>query len=729
MSQQTNDQSLTTSMDYQQLEQLKALCKSDADFEQLQQHLSTWTNIAKAGQQKALFRVITKIRESLNLKTIFQTTATEVRQLLNADRVALFCFAPNSGWNDGEFVAEDVAPGFKSVLSEKVHDHCFGEQYAINYHKGRVQAVGDIQTAGLKDCHIEVLTRFQIRANLVVPILKEETLWGLLCIHQCSASRSWTSDEIEFIQQVATHLGVALQQANLLDKVCFQSEQQKALFKVVARIREPMDLATIFRTAATESRQLLKSDRVAIFRFASGSNWNDGEFVSESVEQGYASVLAEKVHDHCFGDRYSAAYHHGQIQAVSDIYSAGLQACHIDVLSRFQIRANLVLPLLQGAYLWGLLCVHQCAEPRLWEPEEIEFAKQIAAQLSVALQQAELLAQTQQQSRDLAAALEHLKKAQTQLIQSEKMSSLGQLVAGIAHEINNPVNFIHGNISHARCYAQDLMELVKIYQENYPQPVCFMGDRTEEIDIEFLMEDFPRMLASMQIGAERIRSIVLSLRNFSRLDEAEMKVVDLHEGLESTLLILQYRLKPKSASNSAHNIQLVKEYGQLPLVECYPSQLNQVFMNLLSNAIDALEEQIAARENSVQESVSKNVGDLFQPTITIRTELCDRHDQNDDHVERSVEHSLGSKPVKYVAICIADNGPGIPEQIQTKLFDPFFTTKPVGKGTGLGLSISQQIVCERHRGTLQCLSQPGKGTEFHIKIPVYQHKTTKQNAP
>jgi len=722
-------------MDYQQLEQLKTLCNDDAVFEQLQKYFSTCTDAAKAEQQKALFRVITKIRESLDLKAIFKITAIEVRQLLNADRVALFRFAPNSGWNDGEFVSEDVAPEFKSVLSEKVHDHCFGEQYAIDYHKGRVQAVSDIQTADLKECHIEILKRFQICANLVVPVLEEETLWGLLCIHQCSAPRTWTSDEIEFIQQVATHLGVALQQAKLLEKVRFQANQQKALFKVVTRIREPMGLETIFRTAAIESRQLLKSDRVAIFRFAPDSSWNDGEFVSESVGEGYASVLAERVHDHCFGDRYAAAYHQGQIQTVADIYSSGLQDCHIEVLSRFQIRANLVVPLLQGTYLWGLLCIHQCAEPRFWEAEEIEFAKQISAQLSVALRQAELLAKTQQQATELSVSLEHLKKAQTQLIQSEKMSSLGQLVAGVAHEINNPVNFIHGNINHAHRYAQDLMELVKLYQQHYPEPVHAVGDRAQEIDIDFLMEDFPRMLTSMQIGTERIRNIVLSLRNFSRLDEAEMKAVDLHEGLESTLLILNYRLKPKSVSDPAQNIQLVKEYGSLPLVECYPSQLNQVFMNLLSNAIDALEEQIAAREKVLQGSGSSSLDRPLQPTITIRTQLCDRPDEGDDLYQAGrmgdrhnseVVRDLESDRLQYVSICIADNGPGVPQKLQAKLFDPFFTTKPVGKGTGLGLSISQQIICERHRGTLRCISQPGKGTEFHITIPVRQRETPKR---
>ncbi len=281
---------------------------------------------------------------------------------------------------------------------------------------------------------------------------------------------------------------------------------------------------------------------------------------------------------------------------------------------------------------------------------------------------------------ELTQALENLKRAQVQLVQSEKMSSLGQLVAGVAHEINNPVNFIHGNLNHVEEYAMGLLELVQLYQKHYPEPPEEVQDYAEELELEFLEEDLEKMLASIKMGSNRIRQIVLSLRNFSRLDEAEHKSVDLHEGIESTLLILQHRLKV----NSEHPaIEVIREYGELPLVECYPSKLNQVFMNILANAIDVLQES-NGKENA-------------KPQITISTDQL---------------------PNQWVAICIADNGKGIPNQIASKIFDPFLTTKPIGKGTGLGLSISHQIITEHHGGKINCYSTPGQGTEFIIQIPV-----------
>ncbi len=685
-------------MDISPLDPLRHCCRDEAEFAALKQSLAAQAVEVKAfeanvEQQKAVAGVIAKIRASLDLNTIFKSTATEVRRLLHADRVAVFRFEPSSNWNDGDFVCEDVASEFASAMAGRVHDHCFGEQYAAQYQQGRFQAVADIHQAGLKDCHIEVLSRFQIRANLVIPLLRDELLWGLLCIHQCASARQWHPTDIEFVQQIATQLGVALQQAELVEHIKFQAKQQQILFSVVAKIRASLDLETIFKTTATEIRRLLQVDRVAVFRFDPNSQWNDGEFVSEDVAEGYSSAIALKVHDHCFGNQYAADYHTGRIQAVADIYNAGFKDCHIQVLARFQIRANLVVPLLQGNHLWGLLCLHYCTQPHGWQPEEIEFVQQIATQLSVALRQAALLEQSRQQTAALSEALEVLKKAQMQLIHSEKMSSLGQLVAGIAHEINNPVNFIHGNLKYATQYAQNLIEVLQLYQKHYPQPALEVSDRAQQIDLEFLTEDFPRMLASMHIGAERIRSIVLSLRNFSRLDDSEMRPTNIHTGLESTLLILQYRLKPK---HPLPPIQLIKDYGDLPPVECHSSQLNQVFMNVLVNAIDAIEEAALSRLES-QCTAPQN-------TITIQTSVIS---DNPDGVPRAL-------------IRIIDNGPGISKEVQNRLFDSFFTTKPEGKGTGLGLSISHQIVVEHHHGILRCSSQPGEGTEFWIEIPIRQ---------
>ncbi|MEO1211457.1 MAG: PAS domain S-box protein [Cyanobacteria bacterium J06638_20] len=294
-----------------------------------------------------------------------------------------------------------------------------------------------------------------------------------------------------------------------------------------------------------------------------------------------------------------------------------------------------------------------------------------------------------QKAQDLEDALQQLQRTQSQLVQSEKMSSLGQLVAGVAHEINNPINFVYGNLVHAGSYIQDLLELLKLYQKHYPKPDPEIHAQAQMIDLEFVVDDLPKLLKSMNVGAERIQDIVQSLRNFSRMDEAEFKSVNLHEGIESTLLILQNRFK---ACAPYPEITLIKEYGPLPYVECYASQMNQVFMNILSNALDALEEY-SVRQND-QEGEAK-----FQPCIRIATQV---HHPN------------------WVTIELSDNGPGIPEELQTRIFDPFFTTKPVGKGTGLGMSISYQIVTERHGGQLLCTSIPTKGTTFTIEIPIRQ---------
>jgi two-component system NtrC family sensor kinase len=316
---------------------------------------------------------------------------------------------------------------------------------------------------------------------------------------------------------------------------------------------------------------------------------------------------------------------------------------------------------------------------------EIEQRKQV----EIALRHSE--EKEQQKAIALERSLKELQQAQVQLVQNEKMSSLGQLVAGIAHEINNPVNFIYGNLSHAQKYIQELIELVDLYQINYPQPATEIFNYIEEIELPFLISDLPKILSSMEVGAERICNIVLSLRNFSRLDETEIKPVDIHQGIDSTLMILQHRLKAKPEHPA---IEVIKEYGELSLVECYAGQLNQVFMNLLANAIDALEEQ-AGRENCQN----------FKPQIRIRTELIQGNASN------------GNGSDTRIRVTIADNGTGMTETVRSKLFNPFFTTKPVGKGTGMGLSISRQILVEKHRGDLQCISLAGQGTQFIIEIP------------
>jgi len=364
-----------------------------------------------------------------------------------------------------------------------------------------------------------------------------------------------------------------------------------------------------------------------------------------------------------------------------------------------QIKSLLCSPILNQGNPIGILYLENNLTDGAFTPDRLEVLRMLSAQAAVSLDNALLYASVEQkvQARTqelnekntrLQQTLVELQRTQTQLIQSEKMSSLGQMVAGVAHEINNPVGFIYGNLTPASEYVQDLLSLIRVYQQEYPNPTALVEETTEEIDLDFIVEDLQKLLDSMKVGAERIGNIVLSLRNFSRLDEAEKKLVDLHEGIDNTLMILQPRLR---ASGQEVEIELVTDYGDVPPITCYPSQLNQVFMNILSNSIDALEE---ARKQGEQRATA--------PTITICTAIADPN---------------------TVQIRISDNGPGIPEKIRQRIFDPFFTTKPVGKGTGLGLSIGYSIVVERHGGELSCHSELGNGTEFVIEIPIINAPT------
>ncbi|MHC5610370.1 MAG: sensor histidine kinase [Nostoc sp.] len=296
-----------------------------------------------------------------------------------------------------------------------------------------------------------------------------------------------------------------------------------------------------------------------------------------------------------------------------------------------------------------------------------------------------------QQAQQLSKTLKELQNTQAQLIHTEKMSSLGQLVAGVAHEINNPANFIHANLNHASEYSQGILDLLKLYEQTYPNPTPEISDRAQDLDIEFLAEDLPKLMASMQVGTKRIREIVLSLRNFSRLDEAEMKFVDIHEGLDNTLMILNRRL---TATPNQSEIQIVKKYGDLPLIECYAGQLNQVFMNILVNAIDALEE--ASQKLSFED---------------IKTH------PNQIQIQTQIDESTHDAIVQ-----IYDNGIGMSEDVKQRVFDHMFTTKPVGKGTGLGMAIAYQIVVDKHAGNIEVDSTPGWGTEFTIRIPLTSKK-------
>lgn len=363
-------------------------------------------------------------------------------------------------------------------------------------------------------------------------------------------------------------------------------------------------------------------------------------------------------------------------------------------------RSEVAVPLISRGVLLGVLDIQDSNTHRFSKTDQETF-NTLAGQIATALENAHLFhaiqtteAQYRDKAQELQQTLQSLQQAQAKLVHSEKMSSLGQLVAGIAHEINNPVNFIYANLSYLNQYQVNLFKLLRLYQQYYPQPDAEIQKEQDNIDLSFITQDFSQILKSMKVGTERIRKIVLSLRNFSRLDESEVKPVDIHEGIESTLAILQSQLKE---SNTHPAIKVIKEYGKLPPVECHVGQLNQVFMNLLMNSIDALETYVNTsqlQEILTDSAIQLKTQDALK--ILIKTELLENE----------------------VVIRIIDNGMGMTENTRHKLFDPFFTTKEVGKGTGLGLSVSYQIVTEKHQGQLSCNSELGKGAEFIIQIPI-----------
>ena len=529
-------------------------------------------------------------------------------------------------------------------------------------------------------------------------------------------AQPWTEDELTLAASIAHQFAMAVQQHELYREVQTLNtnlEQQiqertaqlqhtlefsKALERITDQIRRTLDLNTTLSSLVREVRELLDTDRVVIYqRFGD----TGGQVVFENKRQLIPSIVGMKTPDECFPSNMVELYRQGRMRAISDVTQENLTPCHRQFLNNIGVRANLIVPITQDSQLWGLLIAHECNHPREWKPDELEVLQQLADQAAIAISQAELYGQSriaaqneQAKAEQLAQALDELKKTQTQLIQTEKMLSLGRLVAGVAHEINNPINFIFGNLNYASEYSETLLALLNLYQKHYPQSDPEIDRYSALVDLEFITQDLPKILSSMRSGADRIRQIVLSLRNFSRLDEADLKRVDIHEGLENTLLLLQHRL---NADSDFPEIQVRKCYGNLPAVECYVSLINQVFMNILTNAIDALALKLQGANQSFSTS------EQTQPFLEIRTALSD-------------QTTISPK----IVISIIDNGTGIPSTLLPHIFDPFFTTKPVGQGTGLGLSISYQIIVEKHKGSLQCFSQWGGGTEFRLEIPVQQ---------
>ncbi|MBD2311862.1 PAS domain S-box protein [Desertifilum sp. FACHB-1129] len=456
---------------------------------------------------------------------------------------------------------------------------------------------------------------------------------------------------------------------------------------ISTQIRSSLDLETILQNAVNAIYSAIQVDICTFGWYRAQANSPSWEIVMERKVPELPSWLGQYAPDN-FLIGFEKIFQ-GQVYCVdrsSQLSDEQLRSfCQTHGIS-----AYVCIPIHTAGQQIGGFELGRIAGDRPWSSEEIELLQEVTNQVAIAIEQAELYRASEEKSSELSQAYWELQQAQTRLIQVEKMSSLGQLVAGIAHEINNPVSFIYGNLHPASDYARQLISLVQLYQQSYPQPLSAIATELEAIDFDYLASDFPELLNSMKTGASRIRDIVKSLRTFSRLDEADFKRVNLHESLDSTLVILQNRLNGRAGEPK---INVIKNYGDIPRIECYSGLLNQVFLNLLSNAVDAIEQQRSYLELEAEED--------YQGEITITTTLSQEN---------------------WLCISIEDNGCGMSLEVQKKIFNPFFTTKPVGKGTGMGLATSYQIIVEDHGGNLQCISTLGQGTNLIIELPISAQK-------
>jgi PAS domain S-box-containing protein len=549
------------------------------------------------------------------------------------------------------------------------------------------------------------------------PLIVDSRLVGVIALHSRHRFSKVVHNVLEW---VANAIATAIDRAWARDELL--SRWEALLCRLANQIHNSLDLDTILTTAVTEIQRWLKVDCCQLLWYCNDPERPSLSVTHEARNPDLPSLVGENLPPQL--EPLTEIIRNQKTLRIDELSEttqldgqrrSSEGAALPRLLTHWGITAGLLLPLKTHTGQLGAIACSHYKGSRQWSDREVELLQAVVDQIAIAIEQAELFANNraatlaaQTQAHHLKLALQNLQQTETWLIQTEKMSGLGQMVAGVAHEINNPVSFITGNLSHATNYIQDLLDLIKYYQQYYPNPAPEIEEFIEEIDLEFLIEDLPKILSSMKIGADRIHEIVLSLRNFSRLDDAHMKPLNIHEGIDNTLLILHNRLKPKGKHPG---IMVIKEYGEVPPVVGYTGQLNQVFMNLISNAIDALEcwcveeaqqrlsgkgQEGGERQNHTDASLSAHPIPP-SPTIWISTEILDGN---------------------QVVIRIRDNGPGMQPSVVRRLFDPFFTTKPVGKGTGLGLSISHQIVVEKHGGVLQCYSEPGQGSEFWIQIPI-----------
>ena len=637
-------------------------------------------------REQVMNKIIAQVHSSLDVQTVLDTTVTELRAVLGCDRVITYRLRPDF---TGQVIAESVDHPSRSVLHSEVRDPCVTPEWLEPYRQGKVRIVNDIHETEMTVCHQQMLEGFGIRSKMMVPIVVEGNIWGLLLTSEQDVPRQWQPTEIELVRQLGVQVAISIQQAQAYERAQAELAERRS---AEAQLQNLLDV-TATKTGAeffpTSAMLLAESLGVAhvILAERQGDKLRTLAFVvDQTLQPNYEYLLAgtacEAVLDR--GEFYIGCFIQKHFPDNSDLLDLGAES-----YLGFAMQDS------QGDVV-GLLCVMDRKPLERTERAEklmrafaaratAELERQRATDALEALNQ-ELEAKVTARTADLQASYQQLKNTQLQLIQSEKMSSLGQLVAGIAHEINNPVNFIYGNLEPSLDYVNDLSQLISLYQKHYSPPHLEIKTFIQAADIAYTLEDFPNLIDSMKTGAKRIQAIVQSLRTFSHVQQEGYKAINIHDNIDSTLVILQNRLNGRAGNPT---IEVIQNYGDLPLIECYGGLLNQVFMNLLTNGIDAIEER-------QQQAASDYRGCLTLTTTVVSSEK--------------------------VSISIRDNGSGMSSEVQDRIFNPFFTTKPVGIGTGLGLSISYKVINDDHQGTIHCDSVLGEGTEFLIELPLQQDR-------
>ena len=648
--------------------------------------------------------IASQILHSLDIDTILEKAVSEIHTLLNIEHCTFAWYQTTTVQPFWEIVTEAKHPELVSAIScysresvDKLYDRFFKRETI------RINKVSTLEDLELK----KLLIVQKSKSFIGLPIEISSEVVGVLSCSYCTQVHHWQQEEVILLQEIVEQLAIAINQAKLYTDA---RKTALSLQKLTAELQE--------------SRSQLIAHNQVLIELSKNKILTQGDFllacqivnevVSQTLEVKQVGIwLLDENHtkikcvdfyssitdEHNQGmelvvtnyPNYFKCWENSHLMVSNDVSSdPRMEKLLEEYLKPSGITSMLDVIIYFRGKMIGVMCLEHIGIVRNWSLEEQNFASALADLLSLALEASERVEaelQLQKRTHELETTLRKLRLTQAQMVQSEKMSSIGQMVAGIAHEINNPVSFIHGNLIHATEYTQDLLEVIDLYQQHFPDAPEDITELLEDLDLNFLQEDLDKLFKSMRMGTDRITEIVKSLRTFSRLDEAQFKEVNIHESIDSTLTILHNRLKPKPGTTE---IQVIKNYGQLPLINCYAGELNQVFMNILSNAIDAVEEK-----NQQQTMTGKK----YTGKISINTAIVKKN---------------------WVVIRIVDNGYGISPDIQSKLFDPFFTTKKIGKGTGLGLSISYQIVVKHHGGNLICNSKSGEETEFIIEIPIRQ---------